>query len=53
MAVSFENKDFVLSAEIADHINERHVDKEKSPRASKFYLKYNLTSAMAMLTKRT
>lgn len=44
MAVSFENEDFVLSAENADHINERHANTEKSPRASKFYLKYNLTS---------
>ena len=37
MAVAYENEDFVLSAERADYINERHVDREKAPRASKCY----------------
>ena len=37
MAVAYENEDFVLSTEHAEHINERHVDTDKAPRASKFY----------------
>ena len=39
MAVPFENGDFVLSAKQATHINDWHVDMEKAPTASKFYLK--------------
>ena len=39
MAVPFENGDFVRSAKQATHINDWHVDMEKAPTASKFYLK--------------
>ena len=39
MAVPFENGDFVLSAKQATRINDWHVDMEKAPTASKFYLK--------------
>ena len=31
MAVAYENEDFVLSAEHAEHINESHVEREKAP----------------------
>ena len=40
MAVAFANEDLVLSGEQATHINDRHVDMEKAPSASKFYQKY-------------
>ena len=53
MAVAYENEDFVLSAERAEHINERHVDREKAPRASKFYRKFNLTATLGLLTRKT
>ena len=53
MAVAYENEDFVLSTEHAEHINERHVDTDKAPRASKFYQKFNLTATLALLTRRT
>ena len=46
MAVAYENEDFVLSAEHYEHINERHVDREKAPRANKFYRKFNLTATL-------
>ena len=44
MDIPFENYDFSLTLEDAEHINERHVDLHKSPRASKFYPKFNLTA---------
>ena len=53
MAVAYENEDFVLSAEHAEHINERHVDREKAPRANKFYRKFNLTATLGLLTRKT
>ncbi|CAH3136056.1 unnamed protein product [Porites lobata] len=53
MAVAYENKGFVLSAEHAEHINERHVDREKAPRANKFYGKFNLTATLGLLTRKT
>ena len=53
MAAPYENRDFVLSAEHADHINERHVDRTKSPRASKFYRNFNLTATLGFLTRKT
>lgn len=53
MAVAYENEDLVLSAEHAEHINERHVDTDKAQRASKFYQKFNLTATLALLTRRT
>ena len=53
MAVAYENEDFVLSAEHAEHINERHVDREKAPRANKFYRKFNLTPTLGLLTRKT
>ena len=53
MAVAYENEDFVLSTEHAEHINERHVDTDKAARASKFYQKFNLTATLALLTRRT
>ena len=53
MAVAYENEDFVLSAEHAEHVNERHVDREKAPRANKFYRKFNLTATLGLLTRKT
>ena len=53
MAVAYENEDFVLSAERAEHINERHVVREKAPRASKFYREFNLTATLGLLTRKT
>ena len=53
MAVPFENGDFVLSAKQATHINDWHVDMEKAPTASKFYLKFTLTATLAFLTGKT
>ena len=35
MAVAYENEDFMLNTEHAEQINERHVDTDKAPRASK------------------
>ena len=52
MAVPFGNRDFILSAEQVAHINDRHVDVEKAPKASKFYEKFNLTATLALLTHR-
>ena len=51
MAVPFENGDFVLSAERATQINDRHVNLISSPRASKFYKKFNVTATLAFLIK--
>ena len=53
MAVAYDNEDFALSAEHAEHINERHVDREKAPRANKFYRKFNLTATLGLLTRKT
>ena len=53
MAVGYENEDFELSVEHAEHINERHVDMKKVPRASKFYRKFNLTATLGLLTRVT
>ena len=53
MAVGYENEDFELSVEHAEHINERHVDMKKVPRASKFYRKFNLTATLGLLTRIT
>ena len=53
MPLPFENGDFVLSAKQTTHINNRHVDMEKAPRASKFYLKFNLTATLTFLTGKT
>ena len=50
MAVAYENEDLVLSAEHSKHISERHVDREKAPRANKFYRKFNLTATLGLLT---
>jgi len=43
----------VRSAKHATPINDRHMDMEKPPRASKFYLKFNLTATLAFLTCKT
>ena len=53
MAVAYENEDFVLSAEHAEHNNERHLDGEKALQASKFYRKFNLTATFGLLTRKT
>ena len=53
MAVPYENKDFVFSAEHAEHINKHHVDLTKSLQASKVYRNFNLTATLAFLTRKT
>lgn len=53
MAVSFENNYVMLSKEHARHINERHVDLDREHRASKFLRGFNLTSTLALLTRKT
>lgn len=53
MATPFETEDTILTQEQADHINERHVCITKHPRASKFWLTFNLLSTLADLSQRT
>ena len=53
MAVAYENEDVVLSAEHAERINERHLEREKAPWANKFYRKFNLTATLGLLTRKT
>ena len=53
MAVSFENDYAMLSEEGAKHINQRHVDRNREPGASKFLPFFNLTTTAAFLTRKT
>ena len=52
MAVPFINRYVVLSAERAEHINLRHVN-NNNIGVSKFKLCFNLSSTLALLTKKT
>ena len=53
MATSFENSDFILPEEHAEHINELHVRLDLHSRASKFKQNFHLISCLARLTKMT
>lgn len=53
MATPFETHDTILTQEQADHINERHVHIIKHPQTSKFWLTFNLSSTLALLSHRT
>ena len=53
MATPFETEDTILTQVQADHINERHVYITEHPRASKFWLTFNLLSTLADLSQRT
>lgn len=52
MAVPFENRYMVLSNEHANHINARHVNNHDIG-VSQFKKNFNLTSTLALLTRRT
>lgn len=53
MSVAFETSDVLLTQHQADHINERHVNLMKHPRTSKFWLTFNLTATLGLLSRRT
>lgn len=53
MATSFETSDVLLTRQQADLINDRHVNVIKHPRTSKFWLNFDLTATLALLSRRT
>ena len=53
MAIPFETWDVVLTKQQADHINQRHVNFIKHPRTSKFFLTFNLSATLGLLSRRT
>ena len=53
MATQFETEDTILTQVQADHINDRHVYITEHPRASKFWLTFNLSSTLADSSQRT
>ena len=53
MAVNFQNEYVMLPQDRADHINERHVERNMERGASKFYRFFNLTTTLAFLTRKT
>ena len=53
MAVNFQNEYVMLPQDRADHINERHVERNMERGASIFYRFFNLTTTLAFLTRKT
>ena len=53
MAEAFETVDVILTAEQAQHINERHVNLTQHAKTSRFFLTFNLSSTLGLLSRRT
>lgn len=53
MAEAFETVDVILTAEQAAHINDRHVDRTQHLRTAKFFLLFNLSATLGLLSRRT
>ena len=52
-AEAFETVDVILTAEQAEHINERHVDPFQHTQTSKFFKSFNLSATLGLLSRRT
>lgn len=53
MAEAFETVDVILTAEQAAYINDRHVDRTQHLRTAKFFLLFNLSATLGLLSRRT
>ena len=53
MAVAFETVDVILTEAQAEHINVQHVDHHQHMKTSKFFLSFNLTATLGLLSRIT
>ena len=53
MAEAFETIDVMLTAQHVQHINERHVDLTQHTRTPKFFLTFNPSATLGLLSRRT
>lgn len=53
MAVAFETVDVILTEEQAEHINVQHVDQHQHMKTSKFFLSFNVTATLGLLSRIT